>query len=538
MKSSMQRKRRNPLKGLYWHLDRSSACLIFFSVIFAPWAFATVHPWSILTLNFVSFGLGILLTAKLLIRHRTRSSASCSERVVLGRAEAALITILPVLILLFIGMHYLNARATFDNELLIFNFNPRYISWLPASYDKGLTASLFAKYLALAVFFWSTYDWITDRQESLSCKSSDRRQPSVNVPRMSPRAEKVLFLICINASLIALVSMLQKLDNSGKLLWILEPSFTKDKNAIFGPFAYRGNAATYFNLIWPISLFLLLHKRAEFKFTHHAARAGGGIHILLYPLTLILILAPVLTTSRAGLIILVLTLCVTTPRLIWTSNHRNIIALTSLVILGISLSFLIFGSNSMTRLKSTITTGFQAQKDSRMDIYRHLPDLARDHLIFGSGPGTFSTIYLVHRKPAINVLGWKAAKEHRNDRLVGWSAWAHCDPLEFLITFGILGTALCLAWLLALQFIPWLIARRTTVPPPPINFFLVQTGTWGFLLHSTVDFPFQVYSLFHIYLIVSACILGTIARGSESRRILDPMPWPPSVTQKKEQGTR
>src|SRR6266513_4411269 len=48
--------------------DRFSEWLIYFMVVFSPWAFGTTQPWSIWTMNIRGYLLGVMLIAKLLIR--------------------------------------------------------------------------------------------------------------------------------------------------------------------------------------------------------------------------------------------------------------------------------------------------------------------------------------------------------------------------------------------------------------------------------------------------------------------------------------
>ena len=55
---------------LYQHADLASGILIFFMVVFSPWAFGTTQPWSIWTMNLCGYLLGLLLATKLYIRFR------------------------------------------------------------------------------------------------------------------------------------------------------------------------------------------------------------------------------------------------------------------------------------------------------------------------------------------------------------------------------------------------------------------------------------------------------------------------------------
>src|SRR5881398_2498176 len=51
--------------------DGITEVLLYFGVVFAPWAFGTTERWSIWTMNLAGYALGTLLLGKWLIRRRT-----------------------------------------------------------------------------------------------------------------------------------------------------------------------------------------------------------------------------------------------------------------------------------------------------------------------------------------------------------------------------------------------------------------------------------------------------------------------------------
>ena len=55
-------------RRLYRTCDWLTECLIYFAVLFGPWAFGTTQPWSIHVMNGVGFALGLLWLGKLFIR--------------------------------------------------------------------------------------------------------------------------------------------------------------------------------------------------------------------------------------------------------------------------------------------------------------------------------------------------------------------------------------------------------------------------------------------------------------------------------------
>src|SRR5262245_54568167 len=66
-------KRTQPLRAgdvvLYRLCEDVTEALIYFMMVFGPWAFGTTQPWSIWTMNIAGLSLGALLIVKLAIRH-------------------------------------------------------------------------------------------------------------------------------------------------------------------------------------------------------------------------------------------------------------------------------------------------------------------------------------------------------------------------------------------------------------------------------------------------------------------------------------
>ena len=65
-----RRKTREP--KLHKLADKLTEILIYFMVIFSPWAFGTTEPWSIWTMNISAYALGILLVTKWITRLATK----------------------------------------------------------------------------------------------------------------------------------------------------------------------------------------------------------------------------------------------------------------------------------------------------------------------------------------------------------------------------------------------------------------------------------------------------------------------------------
>src|ERR1035438_2306944 len=57
-----------PHHRLYRISDALTEGLVYFAILFGPWAFGTTQPWSIQVMNGVGFALGLLWLGKLIIR--------------------------------------------------------------------------------------------------------------------------------------------------------------------------------------------------------------------------------------------------------------------------------------------------------------------------------------------------------------------------------------------------------------------------------------------------------------------------------------
>ena len=121
--------------------------------------------------------------------------------------------------------------------------------------------------------------------------------------------------------------------------------------------------------------------------------------------------------------------------------------------------------------------------------------IAADYPWFGSGPGTFSSMYQVYRQ---------------SRRTTRW--YAHNDWLETRITFGRIGAFLVSCALALALFRPLLHGGPRV---PAVFLGLVWAGLGGCLVHARFDYPFQVHSILFIFLVASAAISIVSVRREE-----------------------
>jgi hypothetical protein len=495
--------------------------LLFFMVGFSPWAFGTTEPWSVALMSTAGCALGLLLIFKHVLRRRT---GYCPPRwgepiappgpptrfrpaTRIARWLTRSLAALSGLILVYSLVSALNARSRFDGEVQIFYDN--FIAWLPHSYDAPATWSSFWKNLGLAGFFWALRDWLLGQSEE-----EQRAYPPAPtewgiglLPELPRRVSKLLWVLCLNGAILAIVSILQRLDGTDRLLWLVTPRFGS-ADFHFGPFPYRGNGAQYFNLLWPVCLafWWTLFRDRQTRNTG-IARVGDHPHWTLLPIGLALAACPVISSSHGGTVIAVLqaalalaVFLVVNWRVSWPARLAMIAPFLGAVTLAAWLGWNQFadppgnGANLdlHDRLRVRLVAAFEDDLGERIDIYRNAVQIARDQPWLGIGSGAFPAVYQLYRPKATDAS----------------AAYAHNDWLQLRIAFGRIGFAAILL-MLAHPFIRWWV--RDGIPCRWDLVALPWIALAGCLLHAYFDFPMQIYSLRLLFLTL-CCLCVCMAR--------------------------
>jgi hypothetical protein len=483
--------------ALHRVLDTLSGILLLTMTVFAPWAFGCTVSWAIWTMCAGGYLLGALLLAKHVVRWRQdyqpeRWVTHSGPGVWAVRALAGL----TVLMLAWVLTSWFNARA----EVEITKIGPvlHYrestpISWLPTSYDAGRSLRAFWRYLALALTFWAARDWVLTKT---------RRERKDGDAALFPteRVRQWLWTLCLSSGLLALVSIAQRLDGTDKLLWLIKPAIRNPHNFSWGPYAYRTNGAQYFNLVWPVALGFWWTLRDRTRRTRKgSARLGSDAHIILLPCTLVLAACPLISASRGGALMM-LALLVGTLVVLATargSAHQTGRIVAAVFFLGVlGLGWFAGGS----ALRERFSTVFEDRLSKRLDLYEAAEKMIDDAGPLGTGAETFTGLYSLYRTNPTDE----------------WHAFAHNDWLETRITFGWVGLLLIIGMLL-LVLVHW--ATGEGVVAPREFTLLLGMSLAGLLFHARFDFPFQMFSLLFLFLMLAAIGLASAPRaGSATTR--------------------
>jgi hypothetical protein len=338
-RASRRLKHRTPL--LYRLADGLTEGLLYFLVVFSPWAFGSTQAWSVWTTNVAGYLLAGLLVTKWAARW---CSSYTPPRWGNGSARWPVKALagLTVLILAWCLVSALNARAVYLPTELRLEYRERYVSWLPHSYDATQTWQVFWTWLGLAGVFWAARDWLlgktrSERMAEAEDEAEDEEpaalegspwedakaspRPVISAPR---RLRRLLWVICLNGALLGVEGILQRLDGANKLLWLVEPRLNKRPESQFGPYAYRANAAQYLNLVWPVCLGFWWWLRSSRRRTARATvRVGGDASVLLLPCAAVIGASPVITMSRGGALVAAVNLVVGTVLLLVATRRSG-----------------------------------------------------------------------------------------------------------------------------------------------------------------------------------------------------------------------
>jgi hypothetical protein len=398
---------------------------------------------------------------------------------------------LNVVLLIYIIVGALNNRATFVVQERRFIYHDA-LPWLPHSYDRGSSLFVFWYILGLSCVFWSARDWLLGRSVADAIQ-----EPGNHAPAVPSRLRRLLWVLTLNGALLAIEGILQRLEGSGRLLFLVKPYWNRTAGEQFGPWAYRANAAQYFNLIWPVAIGFWLWLAADDERPRgRRSRVGSNPRTILLPLAVLMAACPIISSSRGGAIIDALLSLTTIFFVVIFRRKRSFfsrIAIPTTLAAGFALG-MYFGWDA---LKPRLEEMLQGETSSRQLLYRNARQMTRDFYVLGSGAGTFGSLYQLYR----------------SDPEQDWEADAHNDWLEALITLGVVGeTIIVLAFLSLLKRS----LTREGIRAPGVFYAFILLSIAGCLIHATFDFPLQVYSILFVFILLCST-LSSFGKSTASR---------------------
>lgn len=348
---------------LFWLSDFLTEILIYFTILWGPWAYGTVHPHAITVMNIANYSIGILLVIKWGLRI---TGSCCPERLYnqnLGFAKTPIwrrewrtiiIAFLTFYILTYIMISIINYKASYNRNFQYFEYVDNFI-FLPHTYDKTATVQFFKNVLGLACCFWGIRDWLLGKTRKDTLDKSKELDNGVyfynfESKNLPCRFNRILWVLCINGGLLGLISMLQRFNPNFHILLLPDHLQYHIPIRSLGPFGYRSNGAAYLNIIIPLAVGVFTWFHTLVKLERLKGKNNShGPHIILLPLIAVMIISVIVSLSRGGILVLLLIGVIYGLRFIKViiTKSKGILLLYSIPILFGIISILIFGWNNI-----------------------------------------------------------------------------------------------------------------------------------------------------------------------------------------------
>ena len=143
-------------------------------------------------------------------------------------------------------------------------------------------------------------DWLLTLSPKESARVELEGSPSQGGSRLPVRLRRLFWVLTANGTLLAIQGLMQRAEGGNKLLWLVLPHYNPNTHDDeFGPYAYRANAAQYFNLLWPAVLgfwwaYISSPRRRRVA---ESAAPRNRVAVLL-PCALIMAICPIVSSSR------------------------------------------------------------------------------------------------------------------------------------------------------------------------------------------------------------------------------------------------
>ena len=483
--------------------------LLYLMLIQAPWLFGATVDWAVWVMTVEGWILGLLLLTKWTLG-RGRASRGGLERIIFSpgtpastlcaRQGLSVLGLMTLVILLYGLVAILNARRIYYPDQ--FRFVERnYLHWLPATFDRTSSSLGLVVYIGLAFSFWAAVEWLLSddpdepgdssplRSGSGHARDDDRLSASDRPPYLTRRLKRLLWVLSLNGALLGMESILQRLEGGNKLLWIRPTTVYPWADFQFGPYAYRGNAAQYFNLIWPVALGFCWSLRAEqLRESKGRAKLGSGPHLLLVPLAVLIAACPIISTSRGGAFLSLLGMASLFGVFVLLRHRDHTFPIKILLIFALLLlapGFYLGWAPLKNRL-SELTQENADLSAGRLDQYEVAMKMIQDYPLFGVGPRAYETVSQFYVR---------ANQE--------WFGDAHNDWLQTVAEWGWAGFVLILFTLL----VGLTMALNARAPNPILIAALVISEVLT-LIHAVFDFPFQIHSILFTSLVLLAVLVS------------------------------
>lgn len=278
--------------------------------------------------------------------------------------------------------------------------------------------------------------------------------------------------------------LIQAVYGSFMTLTGLEYGFFMKKEAYVGnatgTFINRNHFANYLVMCTAAGTALMLIDICQYRFRSWKTALVDGLNFLiskkmLSRLGLAVIIAGIgFSVSRMGFVSLILSIfAAITLWIIFTKRlNKGSVVFLALLVLALWIVTSLFGLEQIIeRLQNT-----SINSETRDEVIRDSLAYIDQHLLYGSGAGSYYSVYPYYKSPDVNGL-----YEH-----------AHNDYIQFVSEYGVIGTSFIALFVLSSAFIAITTMLKRRNPVMQAAGFTGIMIIVALLLHSLVDFNLQM----------------------------------------------
>ena len=317
-------------------------------------------------------------------------------------------------------------------------------------------------------------------------------------------ARRLLRILAWTGFAYALYGILAEIGNPTSILFRRKEAYV---GVVTGTFVNRNTAATFYGscaLLFLLPLLRFIHRRDQKDRPPSRQMSDLIAYYLASPLALgggfvVCLVATAMTGSRAGLLLLILTVLMAAALFLAPLRVGKLRRWGWLAGIATAVLFLfqLVGGAVAGRI---LTYGLVDEQ--RYNTYLGALTMIREHLLLGIGYGNFESVFPAHRPAALGSLGvW--------DR-------AHSTPLELAVELGV--PAACLIIVTCLWYLYHLLNgslhRRRDRYIPIIGVSVAALG----LLHTSIDFSLQIPGFGVFFAAITGCGLAQCRPTSEQKK--------------------
>ncbi len=444
--------------------------LFIFVLIFTPLAFGTVERWSYTVMETISLSALCLLLFQI-VRSRSTRIYEVPGLLPLSMFLAYIVFQAIPLPSFVIKVLSPGAHEVYSNTIWV-NGSAQ---WGSISLNKKATLLEFFRVFSYAAFYVLTVQLLSKKKYF----------------------KKMVFLLTLYASLLALFAIIQHFSFNDRIYWVRE--LTQGGNP-FGPYVNRNHYAGLMEMLFPIILSLFIFYKPQVgqgslreRLVRIFDQRASNVHALLLLAATIVAISIFISLSRGAIISLSISMIFFGFMIIARMKEKKKGIVVVLIFIVILYAVGWFGWDAIFERFERIRNTQGDVSEMRLDLWKDSANIIKDFAITGAGLGNFVGIY-----PKYRTIPPGGIADH-----------AHNDYIELMTDGGIIAIAL-IGWFMLsviLSSFKTFIKRRDSY-----SIYIwtgAVTGIVAILIHSITDFNLHIganglYFFFLLGFVVSA----------------------------------